>query len=278
MRGMVQSAAIAGVIMFASGCDKAAKQSAPAAPAPLRANANLPSGTLDRRALIEYAMAVRDYAPRDEFSPQSFDDAKIVGRTFHVDLDMGDPANKDLPKLFSYDTSAKALSLTLYPGPIRIFDVRKELGQDTRSNAFGASVTVKRSETQSFDIGPITDPYDYDRSKKPLEIGVFKLKTEYDTTFEQNRYSFDTLEKSIPMSPEKARETAQGLHLIFEGFITKSPNGHAIECQKTANTATISSPFEIIFNGCTLSSRLTKISIVSPRGGVLASWVEGVRP
>ena len=272
MRGKRRLAA-AITLLLASACEKPSAEDASAPRVGFKASAQLPSGLIDRTTLIEYAMAARDYKPKDEFSTQEFDDAPLAEREFRVDIDMSDPKNADLQKLFSYDADKRVYNLSLWPMAIPIFLQTTALPSETRSNAFGATVEVTRKEMETIAVGPITKAYGYsDPSIKPKEIGVFKLKSEYDTTFEKTNYSFAELEKYIPMPPEKARDISRNLHLIIEGVVTKSDDGRTVECTVDGRRATIDSPFEIVTNKCTVSARFTKIQVVSPKAGILASW------
>lgn len=285
MRGNFRIAIVTGIVLLASGCDKSPKKdSTPppvdSAPASFHANALLPSGKLNRRSLIEFAMAVRDYKPKDEFSVRNFNDAPLVGRTFRIDLDMADPQNADLTKIYIYDVDEHVLRLLLYPGAIYVLRATTTLPSETRSNAFGATVQVSRHEIESFGVGPIIDPYDHDQSKMPKDMGVFPMKSEISSELAGTefatykvKYSFSDIVKNIPMTPERARILTSDLHLIIEGIITKDAKGKSVECDMhLGNTATINNPEEAVINECTVSAQFTKIQITSPKAGILAAW------
>lgn len=274
MRLFFNQAKLAFLTVLVISCSKPAPDETAAKSKPFTANAKLPDGMLDRRNLIEYSMAVRDYKPNDEFSEQSLNSSNLIGRKFKLDLDLGDPANADLPKVYYYEPTSKTLNLTVYPGAIEIFDETIERGAEQRSNAFGATVSVKMIESRLIAVGPIEptfSPYNV-ASEKPDEIGVFPLKMDYDPTFNQTRYSFGEVQKKMKMEPEAARRITSGLHLIVEGYIVKNKYDQNVLCETSANKATLNSPVETITNRCTVSSRLTKIAVLSRDGNVLASW------
>lgn len=216
------------------------------------ASTDLPSGILDRHALVRFIRAADSFTPADEFSP-GFDDTAIRGRRFHIVLTEGDPM---LPPYF-YNADRHRLSLsqsTDYQDGfdfIALYNKEEQFAPKTEGNAFGATVDVTPKKTTTFGVG-----------SEGCRLGLFK----------DDHGLCRDLTRNLDMSGDKARAAVSGIVSEIDGVVTVGKNGRAVQCSSGHQEATISSPREVDTHTCILSARITKVVFRSPSAGVLAAW------
>ncbi|MGH6787586.1 MAG: hypothetical protein ACREBO_12205 [Novosphingobium sp.] len=242
-----------------AGCRGGAKEPEPE----FTPSLEIPHGTLGRANLVEFGMAYRDYTPKDEFSPQTADGNRLLGRKFHVVI----PSFKgryDWEKPYQYDGEKQTLRFFVCP-PISLYYSRKELGQQERSNAFGATVSVKVARGDRIVLGryPTGNVSKYD---EPKDMGIIKLKP---GPFGDPYY--ECLEKIVSATPDQARKMTASLSTIVDGTIVDGNYGGPIACVATGSAATLNNPSEENEKTCSIAPNITNVKIRSGKK-IIAQW------